>query len=49
MLGEEVSDDAYLDVMITGLTKAPELKFVREMHYQEEFASVDRLQQTENR
>eukprot|EP00903_Cladosiphon_okamuranus_P005795 g5742.t1 len=49
VLGEEVSDDVYLDVLLTGLTKAPEFKFIKEMHYREEFTSVDRLQQTANR
>ena len=48
-LGEEVSDDVYLDIMLSGLTKAPEFKFIREMHYRTEFTSVDRLQETANR
>ena len=47
-LGEEVSKEVYLDIMHSGLTKAPEFKFIREMHYREEFTSVDRLQETAN-
>ena len=35
--------------MLSGLTKAPEFKFIREMHYPEELTSVDRLQETANR
>eukprot|EP00752_Nemacystus_decipiens_P010251 g9135.t1 len=49
VLGEEVSDDVYLDIMLSGLTEAPEFKFIREMHYRSEFTSVDRLQETANR
>lgn len=48
-LGEEVSDDVFLDVMLSGLTTAPEFKFIRDMHYRDEFTSVDRLQETANR
>ena len=48
-LGEEVSKEVYLDIMLSGLTKAPEFKFICEMHYREEFTSVDRLQETANR
>ena len=33
--------------MLSGLTKAPEFKFIREMHYCEQFTSVD-LQDTVN-
>ena len=35
--------------MLSGLTKAPELQFIHEMHYGEKSASVDRLQETANR
>ena len=35
--------------MLSGLTKAPEFKFICEMHYREEFTSVCRLQGTVNR
>eukprot|EP00752_Nemacystus_decipiens_P010530 g9376.t2 len=49
VLGEEVSDDVYLDIMLSGLTEAPEFKFIREIHYRSEFTSVDRLQETANR
>ena len=42
-LGEEVSKEVYLDIMLSGLMKAPELKFIREMHYREEFTSFRRL------
>ena len=48
-LGEEVSKEVHLDIMLSGLTKAPEFMFIREMHYREEFTSVDRLQETINR
>ena len=48
-LGEEVSKEVYVDTMLLGLTKAPEFTFIREMHYREEFTSVDRLQETANR
>ena len=34
--------------MLSGLTKAPEYMFIREMHYREKFTSVDRLQETDN-
>ena len=43
-LGEEVSKEVYLNIMLSGLTKAPEFKFIRE-----EFTSLDRLQETANR
>ena len=46
---EEVSDEVYLDIMLSGLTKAPEFKFIRDMHYRTEFTSADRLQETANR
>ena len=48
-LGEEVSKKVYLDIMLSGLTKAPEFKLIREMHHREKFTSVDRLQETANR
>lgn len=48
-LGEEVSDDVLLDIILSGLTKAPEFKFIKEMHYRDEFTSVDRHQETANR
>ena len=35
--------------MLNGLTAAPEFRFIREMHYRDEFTSVDHLQQTANR
>ena len=38
-LGEEVSNDVYLDIMLLGLTK----------DYREEFSSVNRIQETTNR
>ena len=41
-------NEVYLDIMLLGLTKAPEFKFTREMHYREEFTSVDLLQETAN-
>ena len=44
-----MSNEVYLDIMLSGLTKAPEFKFIREMHYRDEFTSVDRLQETANR
>ena len=47
-LGEEVSE-VYPEIMLSGLTKAPEYKFIRDMHYREELTSVDRLQVTANR
>ena len=31
-LGEKVSDEVYLDIMLSGLTSAPEFHFIREMH-----------------
>ena len=34
--------------MLSGLTKASELKLIREMHYREEFTSVNRIQETTN-
>ena len=49
MLGEEVSDEVYQDIMLNGLTAAPEFRFIRDMHYRDEFTSVDHLQQTANR
>ena len=49
VLGEEVSDEVYQDIMLNGLTAAPEFRFIREMHYRDEFTSVDHLQQTANR
>ena len=48
-LGEEVSKQVCLDIMLSGLTKASDFKSIREMHYREEFTSVDRLQETANR
>ena len=35
--------------MLSGLTSAPEFHFIREMHYRNEFTSVDCLQDTANR
>ncbi|CAB1118025.1 unnamed protein product [Ectocarpus sp. CCAP 1310/34] len=35
--------------MLSGLTKAPEFKLIREMHYRDNFTSVDSLQATANR
>ena len=35
--------------MLSGLTSAPEFRLIREMHYRNEFASVDCLQNTANR
>lgn len=49
LLGEDVSDNVFLDVMLTGLTKAPDFKFIREMHYRDEFTTVDKLQSTATR
>ncbi|CAB1104785.1 unnamed protein product [Ectocarpus sp. CCAP 1310/34] len=49
VLGEEVSGPVYLDIMLSGLTKAPEFNFIREMHYRDNFTSVDSLQATANR
>ena len=48
-VGEEGSDDVYLDIIFSGLTKAPEFKLIREIHYRTEFTSVDRLEETANR
>ncbi|CAB1110628.1 unnamed protein product [Ectocarpus sp. CCAP 1310/34] len=48
VLGEEVSDLVYLDIMLSGLTKAPVFEFIREMHYRDNFTSVDSLQATAN-
>ena len=31
-LGEKVSDEVYLDIMLSSLTCAPEFHFIREMH-----------------
>ena len=47
-LREEVLKEVYLDIMLSGMAKAPEFKFIREMHYREEFTSVDRFQETAN-
>ena len=47
-LGEEVSNEVYLDIMLSGLTRARECKFIREMHYREEFTVVDLLLETAN-
>ncbi|CAB1107843.1 unnamed protein product [Ectocarpus sp. CCAP 1310/34] len=49
VLEEEVSDPVYLDIMLSGLTKAPEFNFIREMHYRDNITSVDILQATANR
>ncbi|CAB1113015.1 unnamed protein product [Ectocarpus sp. CCAP 1310/34] len=48
-LGETVSDDVYLDITLSGLTSVPEFHFIREMHYRNEFTSVDDLQDTATR
>ena len=48
VLGEEVFDEVYQDIMLNGLTAAPEFRFIREIHYRDEFTSVDHLQQTAN-
>ena len=48
-LGEEVFKEGYLDITLSGLTKAPDFKFIREIHYREEFTSVDRLLKKANR
>ena len=32
VLGEEVFDEVYQDIMLNGLTAAPEFRFIREMH-----------------
>ena len=48
-LGEKVSDEVYLDIMLSGLTSAPEFHFIREMHCRNELTSVDHLQDTANR
>ena len=42
-LGEEVEKEVYVDIMLSGLTKAQELKFIRERYYREKFTSVYRL------
>ena len=47
-LGEVASKEVYLDIMLSGLTNAPEFEFIHEMHYRGEFTSVDRLQETAN-
>ena len=47
--GERVSDEVYLDIMLSGLTSAPEFHLIREMYYRIEFTSVDCLQDTANR
>ena len=49
VLGEEVSDEVYQDIMLNGLTAAPEFRLIREMHYRDEFTSVDHLKMTANR
>ena len=49
VLGEQVSDEICQDIMLNGLTEAPEFRFIREMHYRDEFTSVDHRQQTSNR
>eukprot|EP00903_Cladosiphon_okamuranus_P019283 g17724.t1 len=48
-LGEPVSDNVYLDITLSGLTSAPEFHFIREMHYREEFTSVEDVQDTATR
>ena len=48
-LEEVIVKEVYLDIMLSPLTKAPEFKFICEMHYREEFTSVYRLQETVNR
>ena len=48
-LGRDVSNEVYLDIMLSGPTKAPEVKFSCKMHYREEFMSVDCLQERANR
>ena len=48
-LKEEFSKEVYLNITLSGLTKAPEFNFIREMHYREDFTPVDRLQETANR
>ena len=48
-LGEKLSDKVYMDIMLSGLKSAPEFHFIREMHYQKEFTSVDRRQDSANR
>ena len=37
VLGEEVSDEVYPDITLNGLSAAPEFRFIREMHYRDEF------------
>ena len=49
MLGEEVFDEVHRDIMLNGLTAAPEFRFIREMHYRDEVTSVDHLQETAKR
>ena len=49
VMGEDVSDEVYQDIMLNGVTAAPEFRFIREMYYCDEFNSVDHLQQTANR
>ena len=49
MLGGEVSDEVYEDIILNGLSTATEFRFIREMHYRDEFTSVDHLQQIANR
>ena len=48
-LGEKVSDEVYLDIILSGLTSAPKFHFIRETHYRNESTSVDCLQDTANR
>ena len=40
VLGEEVFDEVYQDIMLNGLTAAPEFRFILEIHYRDEFTSV---------
>ena len=49
VLGEEVFDEVHRDIMLNGLTAAPEFRFIREMHYRDEVTSVDHLQETAKR
>ena len=48
VLGEEVSNEVYQDIMVNALTAAPELRFIQQKHYHDEFTSVDHLQLTAN-
>ena len=47
-LGEEVSKEVCLDIMLSRLTKAPGFTLILQMHYHDKFTSVDRLQATTN-